>query len=237
MSMAPDASNTRMLLLRSVRDVAQPSKLVAGFVCWEHAVGHLKKHLLTPMESVAWSIICPTYRETVNPNNAEACARVAAKANQTAGASIQKLYDAYMDAVDQAGEQARSYLRVAVGNGIAAVLGLNGVFVVIDRKRQALATAFVPGKWQLHTRGMRTPRHGGTGVASPPSKSDSREQTLYYDIFHPVFCHLLGAAERGLNGDRSPILTAKVQLSQELQKCDEPSFKAWRLLIRLGEES
>jgi len=117
---------------------------VRFFRDWYHAYLHLRDHVLTAPECLAWAVVIPEYAGVVDPHDANARFRYVEGARQSQGASAQALYDLYRQAAALDAQDAATLGWVNTGAGVTVSLGTSGICILIEDN--VVNTAFLPGQ-------------------------------------------------------------------------------------------
>ncbi|MDR1613873.1 MAG: hypothetical protein LBT97_14010 [Planctomycetota bacterium] len=129
--------------MKTLRKLSFRGKKVWGFVNWIRAGAHICDHLLTLPEAHAWSVIHPWLKPIVESRSGFETAK--RMWSEQGDADFQRLYDAYMSAVQFAlasSEGEGWHGEEKDGSGERA-LGINGVLTVLGGDR--VLTAYIPG--------------------------------------------------------------------------------------------
>jgi hypothetical protein len=197
------------LNLGTVAHPASPGQAVSFFANWQSAWQHLRDHLLTAPECLAWQLVSPAYPQIVNPQDPDARWSFSEQARTTEGRTAQPLYDLYLAAVSQ-DTQDSIVLGWCRGSGhITVCLGTSGILAMYTER--AVITAFLPdqGSGQATRAGQQAelsrglPREGGMRAGRVGRRSResierdqqlrqqreaawSAAQRLYHRVFKPA---------------------------------------------------
>lgn len=135
--------STDGLQLGTVTDPAHPDRSIAFFSDWKLAWEHLRDHLLTAPECLAWRLVSPAYLHILNPEDGDARWTYAQQATASQGQTAQPLYDLYRTAVSQDTADATLLGWHQDGDRVTVCLGTSGVLVLFGQR--VVLTAFLPG--------------------------------------------------------------------------------------------
>lgn len=219
---------------------AEPTREVSFFADWQRAVTHLIDHVLTSPECEAWAIVTPQLAQCVELTDSLSRTRLAQSARATNGASVQAVFNLYQCAAAEASRQAYVLGWFAQNAGCFVALGLNGVFVLIDRN--VVVTTYLPGQGSPEAvsqpdagRHLRRERHPMRRVVPPDEGRRRREATwtdeerLFYRVFRPAvqFIRSRHHRARGLDGRLRKFDAAL--LKDRLPPMSELGLDSWRM--------
>jgi hypothetical protein len=238
-----------------------PGTEVVIYSDWQDAVRHLRDHLLSAPECLAWAVVIPRYPEVLDPHDAKARLRYLDFAESSRGRQSQPLYDLYSEAICQANREAGQFQWHASNGEITVSFGTSGILTVIRSLQPyeaVVLTAFLPGQGVATTTlesqkaegcnkrlpresGMRDGPGGRTRIEHEKElarrqqrrQGFSREQRLYYDVFRPAlqFIREQYHRERDLCG--RAIRSDYALLKDKLPRCSSLKFENWQRLRAL----
>lgn len=192
------------LVLGTCSHPEQPATRGPFFANVDKAVEHLCNHLLVSPECHGWALIIPGYRDSLNPEDANARWIASKEAVRSGGASVQSLYDAWL-AISDAEAKAATQLAWVIRVGRTTVaMGIQGVLLIVD---DVVRTSFLPGlgdaretvraaqagERRVDRLGMRAPRKGNDDDHCSPTPGTTRqrarwslEERIYYEVFRPA---------------------------------------------------
>ncbi len=244
---------TDSLQLGDVTDPIHPGDTACFFTDWQSAYKHLRDHLLTAPECFAWQIVSPTYRQVVNPQDADARWTYSQQAAISEGRTAQRLYDLYRVAVSQDIDDS-VVLGWCRGEGrLTVCLGTSGILALFDHR--AVRTAFLPGQGSSQaTRtsqqaeqprglpreaGMRAGRVGRRGREAVEHDRRLRQQReaawspaqrLYHRVFKPAVQFVKRCHHRNRDMHGRLIRGDYALLKEVLPHLSQLKYEHWLLL-------
>lgn len=239
-----------MMNITTMPDPTNAARQVAVFRDWQAASVHLRNHLLAAPECHAWAIVIPEYLEVLDPENAKLRWQFGEQAEQTQGASAQRLYDLYAGAIREDAREASRLGWHQSRAGTTVAIGTSGVFMVVEAE---LKTAFLPGQGDPEcvdhsqaegtprkdaspkTRRMRSGRPECTTVGScregvrqsARRKGWSHIESLYYLVFKPAVQHIRKTHYDCLDMWGEPVRSDYGLLKQVLPPMSRLRFPYW----------
>lgn len=116
---------------------------VLFFRRWVDAFAHLRDHLLSQPECLAWQLIHPTFDRVVDMEDDEHRFRLVQEAKNTNGGAAQAVYEEYAKAVTIEIVASRQLGWHTSLDGSTMSLGVRGVLIVFEPD---VVTAFIPGQ-------------------------------------------------------------------------------------------
>lgn len=249
------------LVRRKIPHPEDQGRPLEVFRSWKAACDHLRDHLLTAPECLAWALVCPEYGAILDPGDADARYRYHDQACATEGASAQELYDAYCRAIHNNTTDAARLRWVRSADGVTVALGTDGVLVMIVGRE--VRTAFLPGQGSAQAtressaklkrgglprdRGMRSGRpergseresHRDRVAREEREARWTRLEKLYYRVFRPAV-QFIQKTHRGACDTNGQVVRSDYALVKSmLPPQSRLTLADWQILRRVrGQET
>lgn len=132
-----------MLQRRQVPQPRSNGSVIEIFPNWEMAYCHIRDHLLSAWECLAWVVIEPGLKQHIQPDDYDERLRLSNEYLRTKGEAMQDVYDSYAKVISEDLKSAKRLGWVVTQEDTTAVFGLNGVYTVV--RDNVFTTAFLPG--------------------------------------------------------------------------------------------